>query len=183
MIQDQGLRDSASHQEPNMAAKREMGHILFLMAWLLESLQQCNHWTFQSTWSPSWHVLKGGSNKMPVTCIIKQHKKLLHMQNPCHESKLWQLHSDDEELYEFFSLSSLLPDIIVKIRVWMRDGFVLLHECVTCQGTHQQLCYRSNPDGSIHWIALGDPLTARGGVEMTDKQKAEHKLSASRYLL
>lgn len=72
------------------------------MVWFLESLQQCNHWTSQSTWSHSWHVLKEASNKMPLTCIIKQHRKLLYMQNSWHESKLWQLHSDDEKLYEFF---------------------------------------------------------------------------------
>lgn len=120
---------------------------------------------------------------MPPRCIIKQHRKLLYMQNPWHELKLWQLHSDDEELYEIFSLSSLLPDTIVMIRVWMRASFVLLHECVTCQGTRQQLCYRSNPGDSIHWTALGDPVTARGVVAMAEKQKVERKLSASKYLL
>lgn len=136
---------------------REMDHKLFLMAWFLESLQQCNHWTFQSTWSHSWHVLTEGSNKMPPTCIIRQHRKLLYKQNPRHESKLWQLHSDGEELHKIFSLSSLLPDIIVMIWVWTWTSFVLLRECVICQGTRQQLCYRSNPEGSIHWVALGDP--------------------------
>lgn len=86
---------------------------------------------------------------MPPTWIIKQHRKLLYMQIPWHEAKLLQLHSDDEELYEIFSLSSLLPDIVT-IQVWMRVNFMLLHECVTCQETCQHLCYRSNPDGSIH---------------------------------
>lgn len=160
-----------------MAAKRDLGHKLFLMPWFLESLQQCNHWTFQSTWSHSWHVLKEGSNKMPPTCIIRQHRKLLYKQNPWHESKLWQFYSDGEKMKFFLSPHCCLTSLS---RFGSGCGPALCCS-VTCQVAHQQLCNRSNPDGSIHWVALGDPLTAHRGVAMADKQKADHKLCASTY--
>lgn len=131
MVQDQAFRDCISSRA-KLGSKERAG----LMAWFPESLQQCNHWTFQSTWSHSWHVLKEGSNKMPPTRSIKHHTKLLHMQNACHESKPWRLHSADKKLCEVeghFALSPLM--MTSSSRFVSEASYVLLLECASWQGT------------------------------------------------
>lgn len=130
------------------------------MAWFLESLRQDNHWTFQSTWSHSWHALKEGSNKVPLTRIIKQHTKLLHMQNPWHESKPWRLHSADDELSEVeghFALFPLMFDMTITIRVWRRPAMC---SCTSVRADRQ--CTSSSVTEAIlmapfveqHWVTM-----------------------------
>lgn len=129
------------------------------MAGFLESLQQCNHWTFQSPWSHSWHVLKEDSSKMPLTCFIKQHIKLLHMQNPWQESKPWRLHSADEKLseVEHFALSPLMSDIIITISAWCRPAMCC---CTSVRAKREQA------SNSVTEVILMAPFVEQRWVTM-----------------
>lgn len=143
------------------------------MAEFLESLQQCNHWTFRSPWSHSWHVLKEGSSKMPLTCFIKQHTKLLHMQNLWHESKPWRLHSADEKLFEVehFALSPLMSDIIIVISVWCRPAMCC---CMSVRAS------REHASNSVTEVILMAPFIEQCWVTVWSHVVAGHGRLAER---
>lgn len=97
-----------------------------------------------------------GSSKMPLTRIIKQHKKLLHRQNPWHESKPWRLSSADEELPEgHLALSPPMPDTIIVIPVWCRPA--------TCCCTSVQ-AGREHTSSSVTEVVLMAPFLNQHGV-------------------